>query len=143
MKFLLGTSISLRNKVRSTNIRKRLGTELMVENIQEYKRKLYNHVGRIPPEQLSRQTLESSDTGQHGHISSLVLELVLAKFLNLKKKETRGPKIGNEGSSNYYPHLETAFIFAQGSESHCCLLDGHVRICLHSEVILRRSFPFI
>jgi hypothetical protein len=39
----------------STDIRKQLGTEQMVEEIQEYQRKSHNHVERMPPEHFQQQ----------------------------------------------------------------------------------------
>jgi hypothetical protein len=40
--------ISLRSKVRSTDTRKQLGTEQMVEEIEGSQRKWHNHIERMP-----------------------------------------------------------------------------------------------
>jgi hypothetical protein len=45
----------LRNKIRSNDIRKQLGTKRMVEEIQEYERKWHNHAETMPPERLPWQ----------------------------------------------------------------------------------------
>jgi hypothetical protein len=49
--------ISLRGKIRSTDIRKQLGTERLGEEKQEYQTKWHNHVERMPLERLPQQTI--------------------------------------------------------------------------------------
>jgi hypothetical protein len=48
--------VSLRDKIRSENVRKQINTERMVEEIQEYQKKWHSHVDRMPPERLPWQT---------------------------------------------------------------------------------------
>jgi hypothetical protein len=48
--------ISLRDKIRSEDVRKQLNTKRMVEEIQKYQNKWHNHVEKMPPERLPWQT---------------------------------------------------------------------------------------
>jgi hypothetical protein len=53
MRFLRSVlGVSLRDKMRSEDVRKQLNTERMVEEIQEYQKKWHNYVERMPPERL-------------------------------------------------------------------------------------------
>jgi hypothetical protein len=56
--------VSLRDKIRSENVRKQLNSERMVEEIQEYQKKWHNHVERIPPERLPWQTYSYHSIGR-------------------------------------------------------------------------------
>jgi hypothetical protein len=64
------------------DIRKRLGTERMVEEIQEYRRKWRYRVERMPPQHLPWQAYffiallkdETVDVQEDGHNSSLSLD---------------------------------------------------------------------
>jgi hypothetical protein len=62
LRFVLG--VSLRDKIRSESLRKQLNTERMVEEIQEYRKKLHNHVERLPPKRLHWQTYSYHPTGR-------------------------------------------------------------------------------
>jgi hypothetical protein len=53
---LTGNCIENTDKIRSADVRKQLNTERMVEEIQKYQKKWYNHVERMPPERLPWQT---------------------------------------------------------------------------------------
>jgi hypothetical protein len=65
MIFLRSTlGVSLRDKIRSEEVRKQLNTERMVEEIQEYQKKWHNHVERMPPECLPWQTYSYHPTGR-------------------------------------------------------------------------------
>jgi hypothetical protein len=53
MRFLRSVlGVSLRDKIRSENVRKQLNIERMVEEIQEYQKKWHSYVERMPPERL-------------------------------------------------------------------------------------------
>jgi hypothetical protein len=56
--------VSLRNKIRSEDVRKQLNTEQMVEKIQEYQKKRHNHVDRMPHECLPWQTYSYHPIGR-------------------------------------------------------------------------------
>jgi hypothetical protein len=62
LRFVLG--VSLRDKISSENIRKKLNTERMVEEMQEYQKKWRNHVERMPPERLPWQTYSCHPIGR-------------------------------------------------------------------------------
>jgi hypothetical protein len=67
MRFLRSVLVvSLRDKIRSENLRKQLNTERMVEEIQEYQKKWHTHVERLPHERLPWQTYFYHPIGRQG-----------------------------------------------------------------------------